>query len=94
MIDALSRKSSHEASCAAISSATPKWFAEVIAGYDQDTHATNLRAQLAVDPTLVPTFALVEGLLRYKSKVWIFHNVPLQQKTAISLLRQCIRWPF
>jgi hypothetical protein len=51
-----------------------------IVGYDQDTHAANLRAQLAMDQASMPNFTLVDGLLRYKSIVWIGHNVPLRQK--------------
>lgn len=76
--DALSRKSSHEMSCAAISSITPQWLSEVLAGYEKDEHAQSLVAKLSIDPKVVPHFTLNGGLLRYNGRIWIGDNSTLQ----------------
>jgi hypothetical protein len=82
--DALSRKSSHEMVCAAVSSTSPAWIQEVLAGYDQDEHTLSMMAKLAIDPTVVPHFTLSVGLLRYKGKIWIGANPILHKKLLLA----------
>jgi hypothetical protein len=57
--DALSRKSAHSSICAAVSTATPQWLQEVIAGYQQDNHSLDIMAKLALDPASVPNCLLM-----------------------------------
>ncbi|WVZ95213.1 hypothetical protein U9M48_041007, partial [Paspalum notatum var. saurae] len=83
--DALSRKPSHTASCAAITTVSPHWLDEVLQGYTADTHAQDLIAKLLLDPTAVPSFSLSAGLLRYKGRIWIGNNPSLQTR----LLQAC-----
>ncbi|WVZ54264.1 hypothetical protein U9M48_005089 [Paspalum notatum var. saurae] len=83
--DALSRKPSHTASCAALSMVSPHWLDEVLQGYNADTHAQELIAKLLLDPAAVPSFSLSAGLLRYKGCIWIGNNPSLQVK----LLQAC-----
>ena len=78
--DALSRKSSHEATCAAISSCQPQWISEVLNGYQQDEVTLSILAKLTIAPNTVPHFTLSEGVLRYKSRIWIGDNKLLQLK--------------
>lgn len=78
--DALSRKPSHELQCAALSTCSPAWLSEIIAGYQSDADALSLIAKLAIDPKVVPHFSLSNGLLYYKGRLWIGQNLPLQQK--------------
>jgi hypothetical protein len=78
--DALFCEPSHDASCAKISSATPHWLLEVESSYDQDDFAARLKAHLLLAPSSVPSFSLVDGVLRYKNPIWIGHNVTPQNK--------------
>ena len=80
MADALSRKSSHDSICAAVSSCTPQWVSSVLEGYQTDEVALAMLAKLAIDPLSVPNFTLSEGVLRYKNKIWIGSNEALQQQ--------------
>lgn len=83
--DALSRKTSHESSCAAVSVVSPQWIQEVVDGYQQDPSALSMIAKLSIDSIAVPHFTLSNGLLRYKSRIWIGVNPALQLK----LLHAC-----
>lgn len=75
--DALSRKPLHDASCAAIATSTPLWIQEVMDGYQQDPSSLTMLSKLAIDPTAIPHFTLVDGILRYKSRIWIGANTAL-----------------
>lgn len=92
--DALFREPSHDASCAAISSATPHWLLEVESGYDQDDFAARLKAHLLLAPSSVPSFSLVDGVLRYKNHIWIGHNVTPQNKLIAACHEKvvCVAW--
>jgi hypothetical protein len=83
--DALSRKTSHQAHCAAMSTTTPQWISEVLTGYQSDTHANELLSELSIDPSAIPSFTLSGGLLHYKDRVWIGDNPDLHKK----LLHAC-----
>jgi len=37
-------------------------------------------AKLALDPVAVPNFTLQSGVLRYRSRIWVGHDVSLQQR--------------
>jgi hypothetical protein len=73
--DALSRRpvSSDEVqgSCLAMSSSQPKWLEEVVASYDGDELAKELLVKLSVDQHAVPDYTLLQGVLRYKGRVWV-----------------------
>jgi len=73
--DALSRRAHHSDHLMSISSASPSWLQEVISGYSDDEHAKELLSKLAMDHSAVPHFSLLGGLLRYKGRIWIGHNI-------------------
>jgi hypothetical protein len=78
--DALSRKSSHDSCCAALSMSTPLWLQDVLRGYQSDQTALDLISKLSINSAAVPNFTLSDGLLRYKGRIWIGCNSTLQQK--------------
>lgn len=78
--DALSRSQHHSPECFALSVVTPSWCSELRDGYNSDAQATILLTKLATNPSAVPHFSLVDGLLRYKDKIWIGSNNKLQQQ--------------
>jgi hypothetical protein len=82
--DALSRKSSHDMVCDALSSASPSWIQEVVSGYDKDEYSLALIAKLCIDPNAVAHFTYTNGLLRYEGRVWIGANPELHKKLLLS----------
>jgi hypothetical protein len=54
--------------------------ATVKQGYNTDPKAQEMLQALMVKPDAIPNFTLSGGILRFKSKVWIGNNVPLQQQ--------------
>jgi hypothetical protein len=50
----------------------------VTSAYAQDPTAQDLLTKLVVSPSSVPNFSLVNGVIRYKQRVWLGSNKPLQ----------------
>ncbi|WVZ62778.1 hypothetical protein U9M48_012480 [Paspalum notatum var. saurae] len=80
--DTLSRKSSSEYVCTAISVASPQWITQLADSYVNDSHTQSMTSKLIVDPTAVPGFSFRDGLLRYKNHIW-------QLSRSSSLLALC-----
>ena len=78
VVDALSRKSSHDPECSAVTACSPKWIQEVLNGYHQDPHASSILTKLLLDEQAGPNFSIHQGLLKYKGRVWVGDNFPLQ----------------
>lgn len=76
--DALSRAPSSQ--LAAVSVCQPQWVDEVIASYAGDDHAKELLTELSIDSAAMPNFTLRDGLLCYKSRIWVGHNLQLHSK--------------
>jgi hypothetical protein len=81
--DALSRlspESSAECACHVVVPSQPKWLEDVVASYSENSHAKELLSKLAVNKDSVPGFSLVNGLLRYKNRIWVGCDIELQQQ--------------
>jgi len=50
----------------------------VVVGYQADTQASTLLTKLATNATSVNNFSLVDGLLKYKNRIWVDNNQALQ----------------
>jgi len=68
--DALSRRR-HLEQLMAISSITHQWLEAVVLSYQVDVEATKLLSQLAINPESVPPYSLVQGVIRYKGRIWL-----------------------
>lgn len=78
--DALShREHLDQGDLAAISVCKPVWLEAAKNRYQQDTAAQQRLAKLALDPESEPEFTMQEGILRYKSRVWIGNDKDIQQ---------------
>jgi hypothetical protein len=75
--DALSRRIPEDQSLA-ISMSSPQWLDRVTSAYAQDPTAQDLLTKMVVSPSSVPNFSLVNGVIRYKQRVWLGSNKPLQ----------------
>lgn len=83
VVDALSRKVSHSATCV-VSAIVPTWLSEVLRSYQSDDHALSVITKQSIDPSVVPKFHLQDGILRYNNRIWIGSNPQLQQKLLLA----------
>jgi hypothetical protein len=70
--DALSRKpvnAEEGANCNAMVTYQPKWLSDILESYSEDAYVKDLLVKLAVDKNAVPDFSLVNGLLKYKTRI-------------------------
>jgi hypothetical protein len=82
--DALSRHPAPPVHSLALSSTTPTWLSIVQEGYDLDEKSQKLLQALAIAPNSVSNFALTDGILRYKGRVWIGSNKLVQQQLLVA----------
>lgn len=82
--DALSHRS-HLDILHALSSVQHSWLAAVVDGYNSDPVAVTLLSQLAVQPDARPPFSLVQGVIRYKGRIWLGANKPVQSQILLAL---------
>lgn len=82
--DALSRKPTTD-QLIAISESTPQWLDEIVASYQTDPKATDLLTKLAVSSEQDQYFTLVNGLIRYKGKIWLGSSTELQSRVFHAL---------
>jgi hypothetical protein len=78
--DALSRHPLHsslDSACCAISASRPKWLEDIVNNYSDDAYAQDLIAKLAVNNEVVLEFSLLNGLLRYKGRLWVGDSLEL-----------------
>ena len=69
----------------AISSVSHNWLDEVVQGYYSDQAAMDLLSQLAASPDSRPPFSLIQGVIRYKNRLWLGSNKPMQLKIMTAL---------
>lgn len=84
--DTLSRVG-HLLSTNALSICQPRWTQEVANSYETDSKAQELLARLAIYSPDEEGYALNQGLIRFKGRLWIGANTALQTK-LISALHQ------
>lgn len=82
--DPLSRRG-HDPQLLAVSVVSPNWLNDVVVGYQKDPEALALLAQLAVRPDSRPPYTLLNGVIRYKSRVWLGSNTALQHQVILAL---------
>lgn len=69
----------------AISSSTPRWLEIIIEGYQQDESTKQLLSELAVTGTNDKGFSLVDGITKYKGRIWLGHNTEAHQAILLAL---------
>lgn len=53
--------------------------------YSKDARAQDLLTKLSLDPNAVPHFTLQDGLLCYKSRIWVGADHQLQHKLVTTM---------
>jgi hypothetical protein len=67
-----------------VSTVVPVWVQEVMNSYQTDTTASVLLQELAITQSNYLGYSLVDGVIRYKNKIWIGSNSALQTKLIAS----------
>lgn len=84
MVDTLSRCDVDE-SLLAISSASPQWLSDVVQSYVDNPVAQWLLTHVTVNPDSLPHFSLLNGVIRYKGRIWLAHDTQLQSRVLEAL---------
>jgi hypothetical protein len=71
--------------CLVISSDQPKWIEEVTNTYEGDPFTQEIIAKLIPVPAVVPNFSLMDGVLCYKSRIWVGADSSIHQKLISAL---------
>ena len=82
--DVLSRVG-HLLSIQAVSESKPVWIQDVLNAYATDPRAHVILTRLAIHSPDEEGYSLDQGLIKYKSKVWIANNSALQTKLIAAL---------
>jgi hypothetical protein len=69
--DALFRKPTPQYNCCALSSTQPQWLDVVVESYEYDAYTKDIIAKAIVQATTISDFSWSNGLLRYKSRIWM-----------------------
>ncbi|XP_026441777.1 uncharacterized protein LOC113340943 [Papaver somniferum] len=83
--DALSRRPTVGVTCSSLVVSTPTWVHEVLTSYLEDAKVSQLISQLLLSPHSVPNYTYKEGILRYKSKLYIGTGGNVRQTLLASL---------
>ncbi len=78
--DVLSRRGFEEGSNQAISTAIPEWATEVLSSYMEDQEFQRLISQLTLQSYDSVPYTYVQGMLRYKGRLYIWSSGELRQK--------------
>lgn len=82
--DALSRHE-HDAPLLAISAAIPSWLETLVTGYSEDPADQKLLQELSLTTTNDQGYSLDNGVIHYKNRIWVGHNLLAQQHILQSL---------
>lgn len=82
--DALSCRT-HSDVLAAVSAVQHNWLSDVVSGYDSYPVALNLLSRLAVQLDSRPPYTLVQGVIRYKGRIWLGSNQLVQDQVLHAL---------
>ncbi|WVZ54417.1 hypothetical protein U9M48_005213 [Paspalum notatum var. saurae] len=68
-----------DSSVQALSECVPAWVQQLQLGYEDDPQAKQLLTELSVYPSNSQGFSLVDGILRFKGRVWVGNNALARQ---------------
>lgn len=83
--DALSRRPHSIPQLCAVSICEPSWTSSVIQGYSNDSYTQDILTKLAISKDFVTNFTLQDGVLKFKGRLWIGNNPPLQLQILSAL---------
>ena len=83
--DALSRRPHTDYSLAAISTASPRWIADIADSYKNDAFSGSIISRLAVDSSAVPFYTWHGGILRFKNKIWVGFDPSIHHRIVDAL---------
>jgi hypothetical protein len=63
----------------------PQWLDDIQSGYMNDPKSRDLLSKLYIDPSALNHFALQDGLIRYKGRMWLGPDVHLKRRVLSAL---------
>jgi hypothetical protein len=78
--DALSRRTHDQEELCMVSSPTTAWLQSVQDSYSSDPAAKEILSKLAVNKDLVPNYQLNQGVIKYKSRIWVGNDEALKHQ--------------
>jgi hypothetical protein len=85
VVDALSGRLHGSKEVFAISYASPGWLLSFQSSYEGDPFAADLISKLSLDSSPVLNYTWKDGLLRYKTRIWIGNNPGIHSQLVASL---------
>ena len=85
--DALSRCASNEV--LAVSECVPSWLQKLTESYSEYPEDKELLKELAVNTNNEKGYSLQDGVIKYKGRIWVGHNVLAQQHILQALHASC-----
>lgn len=89
--DALSRQSTF-ADLNAMSASTPRWLEIIVEGYHQDPQTRQLLTKLSITGANDKGFALVDGLIKHKGKIWLGNHLEAHQAVMLVAWGRGAQW--
>lgn len=83
--DALSRHPKPAEVVLAMSMVKPKWLNVVVGGYFNNPRAQKLLAELSIHSPDANGYSLVDGVIRFKNRIWLGHHQEAQQAVMMAL---------
>ncbi|WVZ88332.1 LOW QUALITY PROTEIN: hypothetical protein U9M48_034866 [Paspalum notatum var. saurae] len=80
----LQARQSEQSTPLVISSSTPRWLEIIIEGYQQDS-TKQLLAELAISGSNDKGFTLLDGIVRYKGRIWLGNHKEAHQAVLLAL---------
>jgi hypothetical protein len=68
-----------------MSTGVPQWLEDVSKSYSSDDQTSDMITKLVLNANSIPNFSFQGGLLKYKNKIWIAHDLALQQRIITAL---------
>lgn len=77
--DALSR-AQHAEQLSAISVCQPAWLQDILSSYNSNPQAQRILERLAIRPDPKQRFTVVQGIIRFRNRIWLGGSTALQQQ--------------
>lgn len=88
--DALSRSLPAE-TLMGVTSCQPTWLEDIIASYNSNQQSERLLEQLVIRPNLKGRFSLVQGLVRFRGRIWLGGSTTMQQQIIAAFHDSLVR---
>lgn len=69
----------------AISAVVPSWMSHIVDTYSTEEKSSSILAALAVNSASISHFTLKDGVLRYKTRIWVGNDSAVHNRIIVAL---------